>query len=354
LAVKRDGDDLLASFMSRMARPDLNFLSSHHAIAVGVSGGPDSMALCFLLSRWAQVLSAGGHDVQIHALTVDHDLRPESWQEAEAVHQWLQGWPHIQHHILKWDHKASGGGVDSAVQEKARHARYDLMSTYCAAHDIGALCLGHHGDDQAETVLFRLAKGSGLDGLAGMAARYDYSDSLSLIRPLLGFSKDDLVALCAAENVPSLDDPSNENDAFARVRLREARAALEAEGLTSSRLSVTAMRLGRARAALEELSAKAYSAAVFKSDTGQIVFNKRALLQQPDEIILRVMLMAMERLNRAEYYAPRLERVETILADMIAAAPFRKRTLGGVIFSRDDGADNAAGHIILEREKTTS
>jgi len=136
------------------------------------------------------------------------------------------------------------------------------------------------------------------------------------------------------------------------ARLREARAALEAEGLTSSRLSVTAMRLGRARAALEELSAKAYSAAVFKSDTGQIVFNKRALLQQPDEIILRVMLMAMERLNRAEYYAPRLERVETILADMIAAAPFRKRTLGGVIFSRDDGADNAAGHIILESNVT--
>lgn len=344
MAVKSE-DSLLSRFMARMAQPDLNFLSSEKAIAVGVSGGADSMALCFLLSRWG-----AENDVKIHGITVDHDLRAESWQEAEAVHQWLVGWPSMQHKILKWDHKAAGAAIDSAVQEQARHARYALMSEYCAAHDIGALCLGHHADDQAETVLFRLAKGSGLDGLSGMAARYDYSDALCLVRPLLGFGKDELVALCGDENIASLDDPSNEDEQFARVRLRAARGALEAEGLTSSRLSVTAMRLARARAALEELSRKAYEAAVLKSDTHQIVLNKEGLLSQPDEVVLRVLLMAMERLNPAEHYAPRLERVEAILADMTCAAPFRKRTLGGVIFSRDDDGVNGAGEITLKRE----
>lgn len=320
-----------------MARGDLSDLSTQKAIAVGVSGGADSMALCFLLSRWA-----GEHDVQIHALTVDHGLRPESWQEAEAVRGFLAGWDNITHIILKWEH----GGVETAVQERAREARYGLMSGYCAEHGIGALFLAHHADDQAETVLFRLAKGSGLDGLAGMAARYAYSENLALIRPLLEEGKADIEALCADENIPSLQDPSNENAEFARPRMRAARAVLEQEGLSVSRLSTTAKRFTRARSALEVIARTAFDSAAKNINTKRVVFNKVGLLNHPDEIILRVLIIGMERLNPSQAYAPRLERVESILTDMIASKPFRKRTLGGIIFERDD----IAGEIALSRE----
>lgn len=336
---------MVDDFFARMAQADVSFLSQQKHIAVGVSGGPDSMALCFLLSRWATQ-----HDVQIHALTVDHGLRAESWQEAEAVHAWLSGWPHVVHHILKWEH----AGVDSALQERARDARYGLMSTYCADHDIGALLLAHHGDDQAETVLFRLAKGSGLDGLAGMASVYDYSDSLKLVRPLLDITKQDLVALCAAENIPSLQDPSNENDDFARVRLREARSVLEAEGLTTQRLSITAKRLARAKDALDKLVDKVAAETFLQSDTNSIVFvfndieeQDPGLFSYPYEIVLRVLKAEMEGLNPQGGYGVRLEKLEVLVDELINLdIPFRKRTLGGVIFERDDDG----GHVKLTRE----
>ncbi|MCB1721002.1 MAG: tRNA lysidine(34) synthetase TilS, partial [Alphaproteobacteria bacterium] len=111
-------------------------------IAVAVSGGPDSMALCWLLSRWA--VERG---VKIHVLTVDHGLRPEAAEEAIQVGAWLGGWSQqVEHHILRWKTPA-----DTAIQEEARKARYGLMAEYCRVHDIRHLFLAHHRDDQAET-----------------------------------------------------------------------------------------------------------------------------------------------------------------------------------------------------------
>jgi len=326
----------LEKFSARLNRPDLAFLHDESSIAVAVSGGPDSMALCFLLSRWATE-----HGAEIHALHVDHGLRPESAQEALALEQMLAGWPHLQFRALTWD----GDKPRAAIQEAARNARYGLMRDYCRAHNIGALALAHHRDDQAETLLFRLAKGSGLDGLAGMAAAGDY-DGLTLVRPLLEWGKDELIALCEAEAVASFNDPSNENKDYARVRLRQSRAALEEEGLTAARLAKTAQRLSRARMALEDIADKTYKSTLTDIDANRIVFQKQDLLAQPEEIILRVLIMAMEQLSPPDHYSARLERLETLLADMINAALFRRRTLGGVIFTRDDKANQ----IIIETE----
>ena len=310
--------------------------SGYRAIAVAVSGGPDSMALCRLLSDWA---SGGG--LEVHALTVDHNLRAESAAEALQVSGWLDGLPHVCHEVLKWECPPN-----TAVQEEARRARYGLMSEYCKAHDIRYLFLAHHGDDQAETVLFRLAKGSGLDGLSGMQSMQVYDDNLTLVRPLLEKTKDDLIGFCELESVSYIDDPSNESDRFARVRLRKSREILEGEGLSSKRLNVTAKRLLRARKALESMTEDVFRCGVVSSNDGRIIFNSNVLLEQPEEIVLRCVLKAFEEFRPEYDYAPRMEKVEALVADLIGSNVFRKRTLGGVIFERDD----KTGHFILEKE----
>jgi tRNA(Ile)-lysidine synthase len=306
-------------------------------IAVAVSGGPDSMALCRLLSGWAAERA-----VEVHALTVDHALRVGSADEAAQVGGWIGGWRQVQHRVLTWDAPAQ-----SAVQEEARRARYGLMAEYCRGHGIGYLFLAHHADDQAETVLFRLAKGSGLDGLSGMQAVAVYDECLTLARPLLGFAKDDLTGFCEAEEILYIEDPSNENERFARVRLRKSRDILEEEGLSSKRLNVTAKRLSRARKALDNMAEAVYKKAAYKKDTDCIVFNLMALLEQPEEIVLRCVLKAMEAFRPGADYAPRMEKVEALVEDLIGGGVFRKRTLGGVVFERDDR--NGAFRLSLEK-----
>ena len=305
-------------------------------VAVAVSGGPDSMALCRALTGWAQEHEG----LEVHALHVDHGLRAESEQEVRWLEESLQG---VTFALLKWE----GDKPKARVQEEARAARYDLMARYCREHDIEYLFLAHHEDDQAETFLFRLAKGSGLDGLGAMAACSDYDENLTLVRPFLEVPKAELIRFCDENDVPYLQDPSNENEIFARVRLRQARAVLEKEGLSSKRLSNTAKRLVRARFALDSVAEDAYKALAQEKTTKRIVLNLKEWRAQPDEIGLRVLQNAMNDLAGVEGYGPRLERVESLFADMRAVQSFRKRTLGGIIFERDD----KRGVIILMKEK---
>ena len=308
-------------------------------LAVAVSGGPDSMALCHVLHDWCV-----REDRVLHALIVDHGLRDESADEAKGVIKELP--EAVIGKILKWD-----APKNVRVQEEARNARYALMAHYCAAHDIQHLFLGHHRDDQAETVLFRLAKGSGLDGLCGMRPVQNYDENLKLLRPFLEFEKSDLLEYCEKNEIQYVQDPSNENEKFARVRLRQSREILEEEGLSAKRLSLTAKRLNRARNALDQISENEYKNSLFKKDTKQIVLNFKSLQNNPDEIILRVILRAVADLQPEQDYAPRMERVESILYDLISfqndSVAFRKRTLGGVIFEIDAAGD----HFILRLEK---
>ncbi len=220
--------------------------------------------------------------------------------------------------------------------EDARTDRYTLLSEYCSRHGIKHLFLAHHQDDQAETFLFRLAKGSGLDGLAAMMPVQDYSPDLALLRPLLDIPKEQLVATCAAYEIPYANDPSNESEQFARPRLRKAREILEEEGLTSKRLAVTAMRLARARQALEEITDMALQDIIIDKETGRIVLDYKILRAWPGEIGLRVLLKAMRLVRAKDDYGPRMERAEALFEDLMLAPTFRKRTLGGVIIARDD------------------
>lgn len=178
-------------------------------IAVAVSGGPDSMALCHLIHDWTR--ARGGAAV---GLTVNHGLRPESADEARTVAVWLAALG-IAHHVLSWP----GAKPTNGLQSAARDARYRLLADFCRQAGILHLAVAHHADDQAETVLFRRERGSGPTGLAGMAASRSLG-AARLIRPLLSWRKEDLIATCRARGQGFVDDPSNRAPRFARTTMR--------------------------------------------------------------------------------------------------------------------------------------
>ncbi|HVZ00121.1 MAG TPA: tRNA lysidine(34) synthetase TilS, partial [Dongiaceae bacterium] len=204
-------------------------------VAVAVSGGPDSMALALLLDEWA-----GHRGGRVEAISVDHGLRPESAAEAEQVGRWLAARRVTRHTILRW----TGGKPEAGLQAAARAARYRLLTEHCRAEGILHLCLAHHLDDQVETRAMRAARQSGPAGLAGMSAVRDWS-GVRLLRPLLGITKHALQATLVARGQDWIEDPSNRNPAFERVRWRgqaveadprEALPALHRAGLERARL----------------------------------------------------------------------------------------------------------------------
>lgn len=314
-----------------------SFHFSHHetAVAVGVSGGGDSMALLHMVSQWAM---QQGRQMTVHALTVDHGLRPESRAEAEQIGEWVKSWPCVKHHILQWDH--ANGKPQSSVMESARAARYALMNDYCRANHIQTLCIAHHADDQIETFLFRLAKGSGLDGLSGMDENVFFND-LRLYRPLLKQTHADLIHYCQANDIRWVEDPSNHNVSYARPRLRKTRAILEKEGLNGKRLQTTVTRLGRAAEALNHYTQLAYAETVAEYNN-KAEIHWAALTKYHEEIIIRVMQKTLSAIGETQSgYPPKLERIETMVPQFLSGQLRGKSaTLHGCVISLSKTGDN--------------
>lgn len=202
---------------------------SHAAIAV--SGGADSMALALLTNEWGAV--------PMTALIVDHGLRAESAAEAETVKAWLAK-RSIEAVILKGEGLNSGPGMP----ERARAYRYRLMLDWCHANHIKHLLLGHHADDQRETILMRLIRASGVDGLAGMKP-VSTRGGVNVLRPLLGIAKSDLTSYLRSVGQQWMEDPTNGNDAYARNRVRGLNVPLDKEGLSPERLLLIHENLSR-------------------------------------------------------------------------------------------------------------
>lgn len=310
-------------------------------IVVGVSGGGDSMALCLLLSRWVE--KRGNKDVKIIGVYVDHGLRPESKEDAEQVKGWLASLPGIQFQAfsLDWDERPQ-----SRVMERARDARMDSLVSFAKEVGAHALCLGHHQDDQVETVLFRFAKGSGLDGLCGISEHHVMHD-VSIIRPLLGVSHAALLEYLQRHDQPWLEDPSNERDDFARVRLRQLRQGLEREGFSLERVMRFQKRVKRAVYALDSIASGVFQKAVQDGGDHAIRLNHSLLVQQNEEIALRVLLKAYQALiPEAQYKKPRLKEFEDIAATLLQATQHQRATLGGVVWTAHPKKD----YFELQRE----
>ena len=178
-------------------------------IAVAISGGSDSLALCLLLNQW--IIQKKG---KLIALTIDHRLRLDSTLEAQQVNQWLTNYG-IEHHILSWDNEKP----TADVQNKARIVRHQRLEKWCETHHVLHLFFAHHQEDQEETILQRLLHASGPIGLQGMQA-CTYRPFGRLLRPLLSFSKQQLITFLNEQQQPYLSDPSNFNTSFERVKIR--------------------------------------------------------------------------------------------------------------------------------------
>lgn len=335
-----------AEFDAVLNRDFSTYLMGVRRVAIGVSGGPDSMALAMLLAEWA-----AARGIEVHALTVDHGLRKESAAEAKQVGKILGGFAFetgteftpspLKSAVLRW----AGRKPKTRLMEAARQARYGLMTGYCRENGIQHIFLAHHMDDQAETFLFRLAKGSGLDGLAGMRPAQAYGD-VFLLRPLLGFSKQALVDTCKNHKIKFVQDPWNIKETYARPRLRKSVQVLSEEGLTPKRLATTAMRLERARNALDQIAEKSFQRLAKIKGTTRIELDLRGWHKETEDVALRVLIRAIQHLRPDAAYNPRMEKVEALFADLRAPGLFRKRTLGGLLFARDD----AKAAIVIKLE----
>lgn len=310
-------------------------LKNQSDYAVAVSGGPDSMALSHALVR-------SYPDKTFHLLGVDHGLRAESLDEVEAVEQFFSKDKNVTHKILQWQ----GDKPTSAVMEEARKARYDLMIDYCNQNNIQTLFIGHHQDDQAETFLIRLSKGSGLDGLSAMRSLTKNKD-IYLARPFLYITKNDIIAYCQQNKIEYSADPSNENSNYLRPRLRQSKEILEKEGLSSKRLSLTAKRLSRAQEALNFYTDQLKDAALIEVDDQQATLDFTALQAAPYEVSLRVVQNLIGSYRQGYDYQVRMEKLEDLFESLITdPKEFKPRTLGGCQFSLKDKQTK----LIIEKE----
>lgn len=275
-----------------------------------------------LLVLAADMAKASGRSV--HAVTVDHGLRADAKNEVRQVAAWA-GALGVPHTTLTHD----GDVPVASIQAEARDIRYGLMGAWCAANNFTALMVAHTQDDQAETLLLRLARGSGVDGLSGMAADVT-RDGLRIIRPLLSVPRADLVQLLEDRNQAFIEDPSNRDDRHARVRMRALRPRLEAEGLTAPRLAETAARLAVARDALAGWTQAHLKGCVTFEAGGWAQFDRRQLVDVPLEIGLRSVSRIVMAIGGGSY-PPRMHNTRALL-DKLGAADFSGATLGGVRF----------------------
>lgn len=283
--------------------------SSFKRIALAVSGGPDSLALMYLALAWRALQSGQRPDLLV--LTLDHGLRPEAADEAARVAA-TAATLGLAARILTRDPPAS----PAAVQESARADRYRLLREAAQLSGADAIATGHTLDDQAETLLMRLARGSGIDGLSAMAPVSRLGD-FKLLRPLLGVPKARLEATLTVLGVPWTVDPSNANPAFERPRLRAAMPVLLAAGLTPTALAMTARRLARGREALEQVTQDAARRLVIVHDEGYFEIDRPGFDALPEEIRLRLLGRLIARLgtpDKPERLA-RLERLVSLLAN---------------------------------------
>lgn len=286
-------------------------------IGVAVSGGSDSTALLHATKAWGKV--------PVVAATVDHGLRPEAAEEAKAVAEMCAG-PGVSHTTLDW----RGWDGKGNLQAEARRNRYALLSEW--ANDLRAdtICLGHTMDDQVETFLMRLSRSAGLEGLSGMPARF-WRSGARFDRPFLMERREGLRAYLSAKNVPWVDDPSNEDEGFERVRARRAVAALEELGFDVESFDHSIVNLSLANHAVND-HLKEKAAKIIKEVQGDVLVDRAGLRRLNPELQRRFMARAFMYIS-SEEYPPRAESISSAEAAVFSG---KNHTLHGCLMMVSD------------------
>lgn len=286
------------------------------SLGVAVSGGSDSMAMLHLMARAAPLAGWA-----LRAVTVDHRLRREASAEAAFVGETCAGLG-LAHDVLVWDH----GDVPGNLMQAAREARYGLMAAWAKRHGVGLVTLAHTADDQAETFLMGLSRAAGLDGLSGMRPAFRI-DGVAFHRPFLSLTRAELRAFLTRHNQPWIDDPSNENDRFTRIKARGALKALGPLGINVDRLCAVISNLSAVQGLVQHTVAVAAEAAVAE-EAGALRFAGGAFGALHPETRRRL-LIAMIRWISGVPHPPR----EAKLSALERALRLGKdATLGGVRF----------------------
>ncbi len=327
-------------------------LAAEPALVLAVSGGPDSTALLYLMARWRALRRPAPHLV---AVSIDHGLRAEARHEAAAVKR-LSEKLGVEHRTMRW----SGAKPSTGIQEAARVARYRLLRIAAGRAKARCVLTAHTLDDQAETVLFRMARGSGLAGICGMArsvpidnlaagfgqpidAAHSVRDAegstqsghVVLVRPLLEVPKGRLIVTLQEAGIAYADDPSNVDPRFARSRLRKLMPALADEGLTPQCLARLARRVRRSEAAHEAVVDWAARRLGLAADTRRVAVNGADWSEFPAEIALRLLGRAIGTIGtEGPVEFSKLEALaEALEAAVAGGVPRFRRTLAGAMVS---------------------
>jgi tRNA(Ile)-lysidine synthase len=374
--------DLASAITVTEAKSLFDDLKSIPALVLAVSGGPDSTALMVLAARWRGALKSGP---KLIAVTVDHGLRKEAKREAADVAR-LARKLGIAHRTMRW----SGRKPKTGLQQAARAARYKLLGEAARRAGASHILTAHTLDDQAETVLIRMTRGSGVTGLAamqrttmldpslsspsperggsdrrrrsGVGSTHDQSTptrrasrvdlplagggmELVLVRPLLDIPKSRLIATLRAADIAFADDPSNRDPRFTRARLRGLMPQLAAEGLDAGRLALLARRLRRSDAAIEAAvdAASAALAPAPASSAGHI-YDATGFAGLPDEIALRLLGRAVAAVgDEGPVELAKLEALKAALDTALDAGNRWRRSLAGALVTL------SGGKIVVER-----
>ena len=289
-------------------------------IALAVSGGPDSTAMMQIAA-----LSKKLKNNNVTVIVVDHGLREESKNEANIVGQnaKLLG---FKFKILKWD----GVKPKTRIQEIARKTRYKLMTSWCKKKGIEKLFLAHHLDDQVETFLMRLGKGSGVDGLAVMNYVTEIS-SLKLVRPFLEIPKTRFIKILSITNLEWISDPSNFSSDYKRSRIRKILPILSKEGINSKQIGLVIKRMRSAKDALNTQTNILLKKYLSNVDNVAYFLNKELLKDAKEkEILLRVLEKIFMNIS-GSIYPPRRNKLENIISWILKNNNIKAKTLTGVV-----------------------
>ncbi len=313
-------------------------LNIQNKVAISVSGGPDSMALCFLISCYKL---KNNNEIHPFFFMIDHGLRKSSAEEAKKVQKKLK-LNNLNLKIIKW----KGKKPKSNIQSIARQKRYELLFNECKKHNIKTLLTAHHQDDIYETFFIRLLRGSGTEGLSSFIEtkrNFIYKKKfIAIVRPLLSFKKKDLTYISDKFFSFYVKDPSNEMDKYQRVRLRKLISNLKIQGLNFSKLYLTLKNLANSNKAINEL---------VKDNIAKNVnfINKKYFLETdffllPDEIVFRSLSNLIKKIGK-KTYPPRGKKIINLINELKTKDQF-KATLGGTI------VEKIRNSVVVKVEKT--
>ena len=295
-------------------------------IAIAVSGGVDSMVL-MNLAKESDFLN----DKNVFILVVDHGLRAESKQEAESVKKEAKklGFPT---RILKW----KGPKPNKRIQEEARNKRYSLLINFCRENNINNLYLAHHLDDQIETFLFRMFRGSGLQGLTSFSSSYE-RNGLTLIRPLIDTPKSELISYARRKKINWVEDPSNENQKYDRVKLRKVLPLIYKEGFDKKVFLKSVKKLRLANQALDQITKEFVLQYVIINKNISVFIKQELFLTAPEDVQLRVLQNTIRIFSGERYYSPNYLKILNLMNWARNDNDISAKTLGGTIFRKRKG-----------------